>query len=418
MSRIAPRTRAWRGLWAAASFYCALTVTTDAASQKTPPRCEPAVLNLIEAADLLRIDTAELERLAEEQKLPARRVGSSWRFNCAALMAWLNGDWELITAAVAPRAAGLSTVVAREAGAPLTTVEMARVTASGTAIARGTTAPSATPPSDRQDKPIGEAPKGRTAEDVFLRGQRVLLGRGGVVVDIGQFYSRSDNVELASVRGLPGLVTIEQETSTTLLQGRLGILNETELFAGTTYHSQDSDVFLGSTHLASSRRTEFGDVSVGIRRTFLKEGVHRPNIIATLDARLPTGHDSYAAGGGLVLVKSVDPVVLFSSVHYSHTFDRNSARVTRLEPEARVNVSVGYGLALNDTLAISTIFSGLFSGDTTSDNATFRQPALFSGRFGLTSRLTQHLYIEPSVSFALNGPRGSFAMGVTLPYAF
>ena len=43
-----------------------------------------------------------------------------------------------------------------------------------------------------QDKPIGEAPDERDAEDIFLRSQRVLLAPGQVVLDFGQFYSRSD----------------------------------------------------------------------------------------------------------------------------------------------------------------------------------------------------------------------------------
>ena len=38
-----------------------------------------------------------------------------------------------------------------------------------------------------QDKPVGEAPEERDADEIFLRDQRVLLGRRDFVLDFGQF---------------------------------------------------------------------------------------------------------------------------------------------------------------------------------------------------------------------------------------
>ena len=374
---------------------------------------------------MLRIDPDELERLAEQREVPARRIGSSWRFNRTALMAWLNGDWEPIDAAVTPRAADLSSSVLPDAPPPesrssLTTQDMTEVTATGTAIGQAETTPSASapPPAEGQDGPIGEAPEERTAEDVFLRGQRVLLGRGEVVMDFGQFYSRSVTQQLVSVDGGLGLATLEQETFTTLVLGRVGIMDETEVFASTTFSSQGNDAFLGTINLANIGRTELGDIGVGVRHTLLLEGAGRPDIIATINGRIPTGDSSYGIGGGLILVKSVDPVVLFASANYNYGFSRDLSDATRLEPGNQFNVSMGYGLGLNDTLAIITAVSGLFEGATTFDNATLRQTDSFSLRFALTSWLAEGLYIEPSVSFGLSAPGNSFALGLTIPYSF
>jgi excisionase family DNA binding protein len=388
MSEMPPRTGSRLGLCAAAAVFCVFTIATHAFAEPQA-QCQPAVLTLAEAAALLRIDAAELERLADRKEVPARRVESSWRFPCAALMAWLKGDAEPIG-------------------------DLAKVTAKGTSGAQAAGAP----PAAGQGKPIGEAPEGQTAEQVLLRAQRVLLGRGNVVLDFGQFYARSDTLQLASVENLAALVSLEQETLTTLLQARVGVFNETELFAGAVYHSQESRVYFGSTRLANSGRADVGNIGFGVRRTVLREGAGRPDIIALLDAGIPTDRGSYGIGGGLVVVKSIDPVVLFASAHYSHAFTGVSGRANRLEPEARTTVSVGYGLALNDTVAISTTFAGAFTGPTPPDYAAIRQSAIFSGRFGLTSRLTSRLFIEPSVSFSLNGSRSGFSMGVTLPYAF
>ena len=392
MSTVAPWTRIRLGRCAAALVLCVFAVAAPTSAGPLA-QCQP-VLTLDEAAALLRIDAAELERLAERLEVPARRVESSWRFSCAALMAWVEGNPEPIDD------------------------DLAKVTAKGTGAPQATpTPPGATPPAGGQEKPIGEAPEEQTAERVLLRAQRVLLGRGNVALDFGQFYARSDTLQLASLNNLAALVSLEQQALTTLLQARVGVFNETELFGAAVYHSHESQVLFGSTRLANSGRSDVADFGFGVRRTFMREGPGRPDLIAALDAHVPTDGGSFGIGGGLVAVKSIDPVVLFASAHYSQTLTDDSGSAIRLEQPARASVSVGYGLALNDTVAVSTTFSGAFTGPTSNDNLASRQP-VFSGRFALTSRLMSRLFIEPSVSFSLNGSRSGFAMGVTLPYAF
>jgi len=89
-----------------------------------------------------------------------------------------------------------------------------------------------------------------------------------------------------------------------------------------------------------------------------------------------------------------------------------------LEAKDSLNVSMGYALALNDTLTLSTSVSGLFSGATSFNKATLRQQNNYSLQIGLTSWLAEGLYIEPSVSFGLGGSGDNVAFGVTLPYTF
>ena len=382
-------------------------------------------MTLGEAARLLRIRADELKGLAERNEVPGRRIGSRWRFNRDALLAWLNGDWRLIATAVRRPGRGGKAPVTGETpssarGSPLDREKMARLRATGTSIAQGDESSETTeerPDGDTGER-IGEAPKERTADEVFLRGEKVLLAPGEVTLEFGQFYSESDNQQLAQVGTGIGLATVERETFTTLLLGRLGVLRGTELFASTSFRNERSDVVLGSTQLSESERSEFGDVRLGVRRTLLHEGVGYPSIIATVDGRIPTGDTSYAVGGGLAFVKSIDPVVLFANANYRHTFSREFSDVTRLEPEDRLDVTLGYAQALNDTLTISTSVSGLFTGATEFDNARLRRQDNFSLQFALTSWLAEGLYIEPSVSFGLNGPGDSFAFGVTVPYTF
>ena len=266
-----------------------------------------------------------------------------------------------------------------------------------------------------QDKPIGEAPEERDADEVFLRGQRVLLGRGQVVLDFGQFYSRADNLQLAVVNGAVALATREQTALSSLLVGRIGIGRETEVFAATSFTRQRSRLFVDTVELFDASRNTMGDASVGIRHTFLREGSGRPDIIGTFDASIPTGDNPYVVGGGLVFVKSIDPVALFTGVNYHRSLRRDRPDGTRLEPASSLDVSLGYALGLNDTIAISTVASGAFIRPTSD---TSRRIDFFSMRFALTSYLAKGMYIEPSVSIGLSGPGQNFTMGVTIPYAF
>jgi hypothetical protein len=399
MRQMVRRRHFWRFL-APALGLCVLAVATAPAQAKAPvapASAWPEVLTLDEAARFMRLEVDELEDLALRDAVPTRRVGDRWRFNREALLAWINGDWTLIATSIPPSALG-------------------RITGTGTAPIESETS---APRSDAApEEPIGEAPEERTADEVFLRGQKVLLAPGEVTVDLGLFYAESDNQQLVPVNGGAGLARLEQDTFTTFLLGRVGLFEETELFVGTTYSSTDTSVDFGGEKLDGSSESGFGDVRLGVRRTVLHEGVGRPDVILTVDGRIPTEDGSYALGGGVALVKSFDPVVLFGSTNYLHRFSRDFNDVSRLQPEDRLDVTLGYAYALNDTLTLSTSVSGLFTFESEFDDVTLRAQVQFSMQFGLTSWLGEGLYIEPSVSFGLNGPGDSFALGVTLPYTF
>ena len=270
-----------------------------------------------------------------------------------------------------------------------------------------------------QEQPIGEAPEERDAEDIFLRDQRLLLCGRHCVVDVGQFFSRSDDLQLAVAGNAVQLATREQTLLATVLAARLGIGRETEIFAATAFYRQTDRVFAGEADLATASRNEIGDVGVGIRHTFLREAAGRPDIIGTFDAVIPTSDTTpYAIGGGVVLVKSIDPVVLFAGTAYHRSLRRTRDDGTQLPSADGATVSLGYGLALNDTLAISTAASGTFMSTRRLASLLPRRSETFSLRFALTSALARGLYIEPSVSMGLSGPGRSFTMGVTVPYAF
>lgn len=374
------------------------------AQAQSVPACVAPVLTLAEAASLLRVDEDPLRELAERGGIPARRIANAWRFNCDSLMQWLEGE----TSAVAAERAGAT---------PLAETELEELSARGTgAVVQPQPERRDTTGVPDADQAIGQAPDERTAEDVLLRDQRVLLDRRQVVLDFGQFYSESNGQLLALTDDGFSLATVEQETFFSTLQARIGLSNNSEFFIGTTYFDQESDVFSGNQKIARAHASDLGSVNLGLRRTLVREGSGRPNIIGALSTGIPTGDSSYVLGGGLSFVKSYDPAILFASINYAHTFSRDFADLTLLEPEDQASISFGYALALNDTLALSMAVSSTFTGATSFDTAALRQQDRHALRFGLTSWLASGVYIEPSVTFNLGGPDDSFLFGLTVPY--
>lgn len=379
----------------------------------------PEVLTLDEAALYLRVDRAELGQLAAWGQVPARRIGSQWRFSREALNDWLRGGYggyapARVTQLPQPASPYGYVLPQQTAVQPLAPVTMAQLSARGTTVAQA--APPPTP--GERPEPIGEAPEEPTAEDVFLREQRVLLGTGEVTLELGLFYSRSDDQAFTAVGSGTALGTIEQDTFTASFTGRYGLTPDTELFASIPFRRQSSQTFVGASEVSSTARTETGDVRLGVRQTVLREGLGVPDVIVTVDGRIPTEESSYAVGGGVALVKSVDPVVLFANANYRHTFARAFADVTRLDFDDRIDTTLGFAFALNDTLTLSTAVSGVFTRETEFSNATLREQESFSLQFGLTSLLAKGLYIEPTVSFNLNGTGNDVVLGVSVPYSF
>lgn len=366
--------------------------------------CQSAVLTLPETAALLRVDVREVERLAGGGEIPGRRIGESWRFNCAAVMAWLTGD-----------AAGNPSISFEH---PLGPQEMGGVTGrNSVASQQELPEPESEAGGDETDfgeESIGEAPDERTAEDVLLRDQRVLVGSRKLSLNWGQFYSRSDSLAFASNGEGDVLTTFERSALLTTFQARIGVGDQIETFVSTSYVNQDTDLILGGQKISSSGQSEFGDVTLGFRRTLLRESMSRPNVIGTLAARIPTEDSSYAIGGGLGFVKSFDPVALFASFNYTYTFSEGFAEVARLEPEHRLDTSVGFALALNDTHSLSGSLSAVFTGAARFPNATLRQRDAFSLGFGLTSRVSPGVYLEPAVSLGLGGVADGFAVGISI----
>lgn len=374
----------------------------------------PEVMTIDEAARLLRVDTATMAKLAADGDVPGRRLDQSWRFSRATLLGWLAGYGRGLAAA--ERLTEESAVASPLAySAPISAKKIAVI------IGRGTIGEAQEQPEDSRDEPaepIGAAPRGRTSSEVFLRDQRVLLSKNELAVDFGLAYARSDSLVLLNTESGPALGSVESDTLGGTLVGRYSLGGDTEIFASTSYQNQSVGIIADGRKISNASRSDLGDIGVGLRHTVLQESAGQPDVILSFEGGIPTGTGSYSLGGGVTLVKSFDPAVLFGSIDYRHTFSRDFADLTRLTPRDRIDAQIGYAFALNDTIILNAALSGSFNMATSFPQAELRQNETFNLLMGLTARISPNLFVQPSVSYRLNGPGNAVVFGLNFPLSF
>ncbi len=343
---------------------------------------DPAVLTLEQAAALLRTSPNAVSRLAASGQIPGRRLGRHWRFSRTAVLDWLAGT---------------------------ATSELATV--------RGRGATSASAPPARSE-PIGERPEAGSAGDVFLREQAVLLEPGQWTVELDLIYGRSERnlFELSPVGDLTP-ITLERDFFATNLALQYGLGKGTELFATLPWVYEQETLHRGAATETLDERSELGDGIIGLRHTLLSEALGRPEVIASVLGKIPTGEGSYGVGVGVSLVKRSDPAALYADLEYLHTFSRESDDLGKLEPRHSLAAGLGYALAFNDKLSVSTSFNSVFNSRTRFRQAELPAEERFFLDFGLTYQLNKKLYLEPKLSVGLNGDPG-FTFQLSIPYTF
>lgn len=400
-----------RAVIAAGALIAGFPASAAASQQPSTEQASAEVLTTADAAELLRVDERTVAGMAGAGTLPGRRIGSEWRFSRAALLDWLGGGSGSQSAALAAPPPPADAI-------PLSTLDSRQLVARGLSGAAGTTAAQQPGPAAPDDGTIGRRPTGRTASEVFLRDQRILLAPNELTVDLGLFHARGDELALVDSTTGPFLANVESEASGLILLTRYSIGPDTELFARATYGGQKVTGFDGSATLGSESDSEFGALGFGARRTLVHEGPGRPDIILTLEGSVPTEGGAYSAGGGLTFVKSFDPAVLFGSVAYRRALRREFDAFGRLQPRDRVETTAGYAFALNDTLTLNTALTGIFNSGAEFGDTRLRRTETFNLLFGMTARVARSLYLQPSVGFRLNGPGSAMVLALNIPYTF
>ncbi|MDI1303038.1 MAG: hypothetical protein PSX71_14125 [bacterium] len=303
------------------------------------------------------------------------------------------------------------------------------------------------------------------------------FGGGNFSIEPGVTYSHYDTRQLllngflaldTIFLGNLGIDEINADTFTFDLTGRYNWHQRWQLdldlplvYRETTYQSAGaggaSTQFSEKTVIGNPR---LGDVSVGISYKFIDEAPGRPDAVASLRIKAPTGDDPYgiklrtvpgndnlsvpdklptgdgvwSVTPGIALVKTVDPAVLFGNLSYTHHLNESFPDIS---PQIGVKVpgevdlgdyfqfGMGVAFALNERMSLSMSFSELINGtsrikQTGSSWQTVTGSDANAAYFnmGMTVAATQRLTVVPSLSMGLTPDAPNFSISLKLPYYY
>jgi hypothetical protein len=269
--------------------------------------------------------------------------------------------------------------------------------------------------SGKKPTTIGEKGEKRV-EETFVRAEKVSLPKGKLDTELNVSYF--DNSHL-------GFLGLRDRALVFPFTVRYGITNKllglVTVPVGISWRE-----IPGQTQTRIHQTAGLRDIFFGLQYQVLTEGVVRPDVALFLLAGSDTGKGGFLLSStqsplgtgfwqinpGVSFVKTVDPVVLFGSLSYTHFFEKNG-----FQPGEAINPVLGTGFAINDEIAISFKLAGSlitrprFHGD---DFGSVLTP--FSFYFTVDKYITNNSYLEPSVGIGLTNDAPDFSFGLTYVY--
>ncbi len=392
-------------------FLCMIALTTRAAlADSVSASNEQDVLVIEEAAQVLRMHPGRLRALAAAERVPARNIGGEWRFSRAALLEWLKGDRRAGTTPLLPGTADGGV----KASPAMPRADLRAVTGAGAVASEQPERIAQTAPPVAAE--VGEKPTAKTAEEIALRDQGALLKKGATTLELGLAYSRSER------QNFPVLRT-EDTAFAANLTARQGIRDDLQVTARLpgVYRRSTIQIATGPSTVQEDKTTDqyVGDLSASLLGVAMREGVGRPTIVWSLDTVLPTGPGDKGLGAGAILAKSYDPLVLFAGLSYLHGYAIEPSETRRQLASHNWRLTLGYTYALNDTIALNSLFVGYYRSDETPSSGVLRPSReRYLLQLGMTWMLGRGLFVEPAVAIGLGGAAPDFTFSLNFPYTF
>lgn len=210
----------------------------------------------------------------------------------------------------------------------------------------------------------------------FLRDTSVLLDPGEFQFEYGISYTTNlqttaigvnvnDNTVVTSLRTLTRTASIPMEF-------RLGCRNDVQAFVSLPVGYNLQQISIANT-ADSSDGVGIGDLTFGMSRVLRKPQAERFTVLGNLSASAPTGlaqlssiqqvpgvalgSGYWTLSGGLVFIRSIDPIAAFIGVNYVQTFETTLNNLD-LEPGNIFSYRFGVGYAINSRVTISSSFNG------------------------------------------------------------
>jgi len=261
-----------------------------------------------------------------------------------------------------------------------------------------------------------QAEEAQKALELFLREQRVLFRRGELSLELGLFYSLDTKETFLRSGADTAVAKLTKRTGLPSLTMRYGLVNDLELdmvlpFYG--FSEQEIDVETARRRIRV-RDHGLGDITGLVRYQVWHERGSSPDVIFDVRGKSRTGGDSllgtghWNIGGGITLVKTLDPVVFFGRLGYTYTLERAG-----IDPGNEIAFLSGMGFSLNDRVSFSMQVNGTFRENTKLNGRTITGSSLesISLQLGTTVQVAKHLFVEPIVNFGLTDDAADVVFG-------
>jgi hypothetical protein len=262
-----------------------------------------------------------------------------------------------------------------------------------------------------------------------------LLPKWSVEVSPSVAYSHTQTQGLVLVQTPEGIATVDnQRQRDDAIEGaitaRVGLPWKSQLQVGVPVAWRREDSALGDGTTVAHQGSGLGDVQLELSHQFLTESGWRPDLIGAVGARFPTGSDPYrtsiaavATGlgstqitGRLTALKTVDPLVLYSTVSYS-------ANLPYREAIGEVHTGDSFDWQLGGLLAVSPDTSLSFGFD-----QQFRQDTRVDGKaipggngvaavalFGIDQVLSSRVLVDLSLGVGLTRDAPDYTFMISVP---
>ena len=231
----------------------------------------------------------------------------------------------------------------------------------------------------KQPEAIGVPPP--RPQPQFLRDTSVLLDPGEYQFEYGLSYTTNaqttalgvnvnDNTVVTSLRTLTRTATIPTEM-------RVGFRNDIQGFLSLPFGYNLQQISVANT-ADSSDGIGIGDLTFGLTRVLRKPQPERFTILGNFAASAPTGlaqlsslqqvpgvslgSGYWTLSGGLVFIRTIDPIAAFVGLNYVKTFEATINNLD-IQPGDIFSYRFGLGYAINSRVTISSSFNGAYITD-------------------------------------------------------
>jgi hypothetical protein len=279
-----------------------------------------------------------------------------------------------------------------------------------------------------------EARESTAPQETFIfRDQSPTLKKGGF--EIGQ--------DATYLRGSQFLQTDRAVVGSTAL--RYGIMEGLEASLAIPYYYSLRDTQIAPNQLFRETLQGIGSANAGLTYSLLNQTEDHPGVAGSLTVIYPgsvspynfdpkvyqagtspvnilqsvLGSGHWGIGFNLTAFKIVDPLVIFGGGGVQYYFPRSFSGY-EVEPAARFLFNMGVSLAMSEKTTIGVDFRSSFAPDFSVNGYRIHQSFLeqYIGRFVVTQRIGENLWLEPTVVIGLTKDSPDLAVSAAVRKRF